>query len=47
MGSSPDAPNGLTTKELVEKEAGIAAKPIRILLPKDTYPKVWKHQKDA
>jgi H/ACA ribonucleoprotein complex subunit 4 len=38
---------GLTTKELVEKEAGIAAKPIRILLPKDTYPKVWKHHDDA
>lgn len=36
------AETSLASKQLMEQEAGIAAKPIRILLPKETYPKVWK-----
>lgn len=40
-----DAAQG--SKQLVEKETGLAAKPNRILLPKDTYPKVWKHRAEA
>jgi H/ACA ribonucleoprotein complex subunit 4 len=37
------ATSELDSKQLAEQEAGLAAKPIRILLPKETYPKVWKH----
>lgn len=35
------------SKQLAEQETGLAAKPTRILLPKDTYPKVWKHRAQA
>ncbi|MBI2077077.1 MAG: RNA-guided pseudouridylation complex pseudouridine synthase subunit Cbf5 [Euryarchaeota archaeon] len=33
----------IDSKKLADQEVGVAAKPIRILLPKETYPKVWKH----
>lgn len=29
-------------RTIVEKETGVAARPERIMMPKDTYPKVWK-----
>lgn len=35
------------TQELAQEETGLAAKPIRILLPKDTYPKIWKQHADS
>lgn len=32
----------LTSPEILDRSEGVAARPLRILMPKDTYPKVWK-----
>jgi H/ACA ribonucleoprotein complex subunit 4 len=34
----------LDAKAIVDKSEGVAARPTRILMPKDTYPKVWKRE---
>jgi H/ACA ribonucleoprotein complex subunit 4 len=32
----------MDARTMIDKSQGVAAKPLRILMPKDTYPKVWK-----
>jgi len=34
----------MDSKSMIDKSEGVAARPERILLPKDTYPKVWKRE---
>lgn len=34
----------LESKAMQDRSEGIAAQPLRILMPKDTYPKVWKRE---
>jgi H/ACA ribonucleoprotein complex subunit 4 len=37
----------MTTEEMVKNEKGLAAKTVRVIMPVDTYPRMWKNAKPA
>ncbi len=37
----------MTTDEMVKNEKGLAAKTVRVIMPVDTYPRMWKKAKQA
>lgn len=37
----------MTTEEMVKNEKGLAAKTARVIMPVDTYPRMWKNAKPA
>ncbi|HZD12046.1 MAG TPA: RNA-guided pseudouridylation complex pseudouridine synthase subunit Cbf5, partial [Candidatus Binatus sp.] len=34
----------MSSDEIIRNEKGLAAKPVRVVMPPDTYPRMWKHR---